>query len=304
MAHRTFGRPILVVAFAALASSVVLPAEAAGPRGPAAFQVERAVANYATQVEAAYAAAAGTPRATSSVSPVAAAAVAPVADALASSGARVGATKVTIRDVTKPWLVDGSWYVDAMVVTTIDEGVDGEGQHEPSSWSDTHRLRLSTKSGTTTVTADAILSAPLTRPYPSEQGGSAAQLGLRPAQKFEGAATAPAASTRELGLPTENKINADAFRTCAFKWTAAPYDGDAAADFNPTNPRAGNNCSNFASQTLDQSGWYFTGRDSTHNEPPISLNTNNRHHIRISTSVTIAKQQGRYPIALSMLKHK
>ena len=118
MAHRTFGRPILVVAFAALASSVVLPAEAAGPRGPAAFQVERAVANYATQVEAAYAAAAGTPRATSSVSPVAAAAVAPVADALASSGARVGATKVTIRDVTKPWLVDGSWYVDATVSYT------------------------------------------------------------------------------------------------------------------------------------------------------------------------------------------
>lgn len=215
---------------------------------------------------------------------------------------------------------------------------------------------------------------------------------VRPAQLAWKAATsrkssgaiAPKAQTP--GLPAEAKINADKFRAYALKWTKSPYDGDEKSDYNPTYPVYNNNCANFASQTLDQAGWYLTGGNSlqveddtkwTYNlagvagatrtrslsrklmlfafntgtyddkvssiwavrkgdllfadwegpkgvghpdgtvdhtmvvtgfaadngEPLISQKTNNRHHIRLSKSIQIAKDQGRYPIVWYALRH-
>ena len=47
-----------------------------------------------------------------------------------------------------------------------------------------------------------------------------------------------------------------------------------------------------------------TGFAADNGEPLISQKTNNRHHIRLSKSIELAKEQGRYPIVWYALKHK
>lgn len=71
------------------------------------------------------------------------------------------------------------------------------------------------------------------------------------------------ATATTAGFPTENPVSSPAFKAYARKWTASPYNGDAKSDLNSVYPYYGDtNCANFASQTLDNSGWYLTGGNS------------------------------------------
>ncbi len=60
------------------------------------------------------------------------------------------------------------------------------------------------------------------------------------------------------GYPKETHIDAGKFAKYAKYWVSGPYNGDAVFDFNGRYPVFNNNCANFASQVLANSGWYMT----------------------------------------------
>jgi hypothetical protein len=370
-------------------------------RGPTEAVVQKVVEGYAAQLQAGYLSKlpqSGSVAGLSSRVPASQTALArrlAGADVklLTSAGSPIVDAQIKADSVTNIERSGDYWTVDVSLTTVVDQGADGEGLYEPASWTDTHRLRLDDVDGTWAVTQDNNLPAPSEAlPDGAESWPSPADLGIKPAVSAPSSKGKTATSSGPVvapmsAFPTETKIDGDKFRSYALKWTASPYDGDDKSDFNSVYPYVTNNCANFASQTLDQGGWYLTGGNSlqvddvtkwTYNlagvegptrtwtysrrlltfalntgtyssapyynaglgkgdllfadwegpaglgkpdgevdhtmvvtgfaadngEPLISQKTNNRHHIRISKSIQLAKDQGRYPIVWYALKHK
>lgn len=392
---RTVGAASACELLVALAPGQVARADAGGPTPGLAQDVVKA---YAAQLEAGYqsglSSSASVPVASRSIPSAQTALAGRLSKAdvklLTSAGSPILDAQVDAKVVSDPLPSGDQWTVDASLTTVIDQGADGDGVDEPASWTDIHRLYLDTIDGTWAVVRDDNLPAPSEAlPDGEEESPSPADLGIKPA------VSAPSGKAKSLepvvspmsAFPTESKIDGDKFRSYALKWTASPYDGDAKSDFNSVYPYVTNNCANFASQTLDQAGWYLTGGDSTqvddvtkwtynlagvagatrtwtysrrlltfafntgtyssapyynaglgkgdllfadwegpsglgkpdgevdhtmvvtgfaadNGEPLISQKTNNRHHIRLSKSIELAKEQGRYPIVWYALKHK
>lgn len=65
------------------------------------------------------------------------------------------------------------------------------------------------------------------------------------------------------GYSMQNSINVQKFVSYAISRTSGSYAKDGTAYVNGTYPKYNNNCANFVSQVLDQSGWYLTGGNST-----------------------------------------
>ena len=270
-AFRMVGAASACALLVVLAPGQVARADAGGPTPAVAQDVVKA---YAAQLEAGYQSG---PSSSASV-PVASRSIPSAQTALAgrlskadvklltSAGSPILDAQVDAKVVSDPMPSGDQWTVDASLTTVVDQGADGDGVDEPASWTDIHRLYLNAIDGTWAVVRDDNLPAPSEAfPDGEEESPSAADLGIKPA------VSAPSGKAKSLepvvspmsAFPTESKIDADKFRSYALKWTASPYDGDAKSDFNSVYPYVTNNCANFASQTLDQAGWYLTGGDST-----------------------------------------
>lgn len=395
-----------VVALIAATGPAITPA--AADTGPSKAQVNAAVKAYASQIQAGYLSklpangrVAGLARATATQTSLAREISTADVKLLTGAGDPINSATVSTKLLSTKTSSSGIITADVSMTTTVDQGPDGDGVDEPSSWTDTHRLTLANDAGLLSVTADSNMPGPsepaptkaeLAEPLPQGWSKPHPVSSVRPTQLSANTASnrgssgviTPQALTP--GFPAESKINADKFRAYALKWTASPYDGDAKSDYNSTYPVYNNNCANFASQTLDQAGWYLTGGNSlqveddtkwTYNlagvagatrtwslsrklmlfafntgtyddkvssiwavrkgdllfadwegpqgvghpdgtvdhtmvvtgfaadngEPLISQKTNNRHHIRLSQSIQIAKDQGRYPIVWYALRH-
>ncbi|MBT0770154.1 amidase domain-containing protein [Kineosporia sp. J2-2] len=194
----------------------------------------------------------------------------PIAEAIAADGDDVTGVTVDTDLVKTRTTESGSVVATVEMSTEVEVADDGSGSAGTQSWSDAHEITLTDSGNGLTVTKDVVQAVEEVDDGSDEAAGEVTQpASTKTARASSGSQTdasgqlsqaAVAAATK--GYPTQTRISPAKFRSYALTWTGSPHDGDAKKYFNSKYPFYNNNCANFASQVLDNAGWYLTGGSS------------------------------------------
>lgn len=190
-----------------------------------------------------------------------------IAESFAKAGETIIASSVS-QKMMKYSAKSNGGISSVVYVTTTLKLREVDGSITKSSWSDYRKLDLAPKSGNYSVVSDTYTkfsgdenaeSADFSSSYTGGQSrvSSASRTG-----RYKKSPSATPKLTAIAKFTKQHEINAKKFARYAKKWTSGKHAGDSKAKMNSKYPYYNNNCANFASQTLDNGGWYLTGGNS------------------------------------------